>query len=86
VLHRLGFEMRGARLPEGWSEMNLGEIFGHLNLGTAIGQGVVCLVVGGIVSGVVLGAMLGAVYALGAKGATPPPPPPEPCDPPSPEI
>jgi uncharacterized protein len=86
VLHRLGFEMRGARLPEGWSEMNLGEIFGHLNLGTAIGQGVVCLVVGGIVSGVVLGAMLDAVYALGAKGATPPPPPPEPCDPPSPEI
>ncbi|MDO8541055.1 MAG: DUF2062 domain-containing protein, partial [Opitutaceae bacterium] len=37
VLRSIGFPMRGARLPEGWSDMNVGEIIAHLNMGTAIG-------------------------------------------------
>ncbi|MDO8544252.1 MAG: hypothetical protein Q7S40_27755, partial [Opitutaceae bacterium] len=75
VLRSIGFPMRGARLPEGWSDMNVGEIIAHLNMGTAIGQGVICLIVGGIVSGLLLGLLLDAVYFLGMRTAPPAPEP-----------
>ncbi len=67
ILRSVGFPVRGARLPEGWGEMKVGEIIGHLEMGTAIGQGVICLIVGGIVAGLILGAMLDGVHYLGVR-------------------
>jgi uncharacterized protein (DUF2062 family) len=75
LLRIFGFPMQGARLPEGWTDMGLGEIFGHMDMGTAIGQGVICLLVGGLAAGLCLGAMLDGVYYLGLRGAVAAPPP-----------
>jgi uncharacterized protein len=76
-LTALGFELRGARLPVGWSEMNVGEIVRHIGLGTAFGHGVLCLVVGGLICGLALAATLDAVYYLGARSAVEPAVPPQ---------
>lgn len=77
-LHVLGFEVQGARPPEGWQQMSLTEILQHIGFGTAIGHGAICLVVGGIICGLVLGGTLDLVYHLGLKAAGQPPAPEQP--------
>jgi uncharacterized protein (DUF2062 family) len=69
VLRAAGWKMGGARLPDGWGKMGVGEMIGHMDMGTAIGQGFICLMVGGLVSGLCLGVLLDGVYFLGARGA-----------------
>lgn len=75
LLRMVGYPMRGAMLPQGWGDMNLYEIVAQMDMGTAIGQGVICLVVGGIASGIALGLLLDVVYLLGVRAATAPPSP-----------
>lgn len=72
LLTQAGFEVASARLPPGWQDKGFGELFGHIDLGSAVGQAVLCLVVGGLVSGLVLGALLDAVYLLGARAGAQP--------------
>jgi len=68
VLEAAGFNLAAARLPVGWENQGFIEMFGQLELGSAIGQALLCLTVGGLVSGLVLGALLDAVYLLGIRG------------------
>lgn len=75
LLRLAGYPMRGARLPDGWGDMNLYQIVAEMDMGTAIGQGVVCLVIGGIASGLALGLILDVAYYLGLRAAALPPPP-----------
>lgn len=75
LLTALGFEMRGTRLPEGWQEMSFGDILHQLGIGTAFGQALLCLLVGGVVAGLALGAVFDAVYWLGVRGGRTAPPP-----------
>ncbi|MEX2044026.1 MAG: DUF2062 domain-containing protein [Opitutus sp.] len=74
LLRIFDFPMHGAQLPDGWTDMGLGEIFGHMDMSTAIGQGVICLLVGGVAAGLCLGALLDGVHYLGIRGAAMPPP------------
>lgn len=69
LLRILGFGMHGAQLPEGWTDMGIGEVLGHMDMGTAIGQGVICLLVGGAAAGIGLGVLLDGVHYLGIRGA-----------------
>ncbi len=69
VLRILGFPMHGAQLPAGWTNMGVGEVFGHMDMSTAIGQGVVCLLMGGLVAGLFFGATLDIVHYIGVRGA-----------------
>jgi len=70
VLEAAGFDLANVRLPAGWESRGFSEILGELHLGSAIGQAILCLVVGGLLSGLVLGALLDAVYLLGVRGAS----------------
>lgn len=81
LLRLLGFPMHGAQLPHGWTDMGLGEIFGHMDMSTAIGQGVICLLVGGLAAGLAMGALLDVMHYLGIRGAVAQPPADKPGDP-----
>lgn len=70
LLRLVGYPMRGATLPQGWADMNLYEIVGQMDMKTSIGQGVICLIVGGIAAGAALGLLLDLVYLLGLRAAT----------------
>lgn len=70
LLRLIGHPMRGATLPQGWADMNLYEIVAEMDMGTAIGQGVICLMVGGFASGVALALLLDIAYLLGLRAAT----------------
>jgi uncharacterized protein (DUF2062 family) len=67
ILERFGFDLSAARLPSGWQDKGMSELFGGMELGSALGQALLCLAVGGVVSGLVLGALLDAGYLLGAR-------------------
>ena len=67
LLERVGLDLSAARLPAGWQNQGLGELFGGMALGSALGQALLCLAVGGVISGLILGAFLDAGYLLGVR-------------------
>jgi len=67
LLERFGLDLSAARLPTGWQDQGLGELFGDRTLGSALGQALLCLAVGGVISGLILGAFLDAGYLLGVR-------------------